>query len=73
MDNSEAYAILTRQLTNMYAIERTAFDQSAAYAPALAAVREGREAEAIALVLPFRTERGDAWRVRRFGKENFTN
>jgi hypothetical protein len=62
----DAYARLTRVLTNMHHTERTALDQSTFYDTAMRLVIDGRDQEAVALVKPLATERGDDWRALRY-------
>jgi hypothetical protein len=65
MSNSEAYRILTRELTNMHHTERTALDRSASYQRILNAVKMGKNGLAVAMSYNrFRNGQGDAWRAK---------
>jgi len=63
-EKSNAYARLTHELRNMHHTERTILDTHPHYEQIMTLIHEGRDAEALALAEPIRTERGDAWRAR---------
>lgn len=63
----EAYFRLCDVLTNTAADERTSFDESHEYEPAMQAMVAGREAEAVALIKKHQSEAGDKWREKAFG------
>jgi len=63
MDNSEAYRILTRELTRMHSTERDILDRSYGYQGALDAVKGGYTDLAHEFVQDMRTNAGDAWRA----------
>lgn len=60
----DAYARLTNVLTNMYATERRALDDSVLYSEAMELVIAGRDSEAVALASQFRDFHGDVWRKK---------
>ena len=66
MSNSEAYRILTRELTHMYASERTALDESPDYETIMEHVRSGRHSTAVEMSLQFRNNDGNRWRYNAF-------
>lgn len=63
-DKSAAYARLTRELRAMHHTERDILDTYPHYEQIIALIHKGRDAEALALAEPIRTEQGDAWRAR---------
>lgn len=62
----DAYARLTKVLTNMFASERSALDDSVLYSVAMDLVIKGQDVEAVEIAKMFQDERGDAWRVRAY-------
>lgn len=64
-DKSSAYYRLTRELRDMHHTERTMLDTYPLYEAIMVAAHEGRDAEALAMAEPIRTEAGDAWRARK--------
>lgn len=65
MDNSEAYRILTRLLTNMHHTERNDLDVSPQYQEIMDAVKAGDVNLARYLAQGIRNSAGDAYRARR--------
>jgi len=64
MENSEAYRILTRELTNMYHTERSALDVSPKYQEILDNVKAGNVHKAVVAAISLRTESGNKWRAK---------
>jgi hypothetical protein len=64
-DKSRAYHRITRELRNMHHTERNILDTYPHYEQIMRLIHEGRDAEALALAEPIRTEQGDAWRARK--------
>jgi DNA-binding FadR family transcriptional regulator len=65
VDNSTAYFILTREMTNMHHSERTDLDKSPQYQEIMDAVKAGNSILAMYLVEAIRNSAGDAYRAKR--------
>jgi DNA-binding FadR family transcriptional regulator len=65
VDNTTAYFILTREMTNMHHSERTDLDKSPQYQEIMDAVKAGNTELALYLVQAVKNTAGDAYRAKR--------